>query len=273
MNAAIRHYFVDEHGDGTLFDRKGRVIVGNEGCSTHFALGVLDVARPDTLTNEMDSLRRSILADPYFHGVESLKPERRKTAIAFHAKDDLPEIRQLVFKLLATQEIAFHAVIRNKLSLVKQVQNANKQSQYYHYTPNLLYDEMVKRLFKNLLHKADGYRICFATRGHKDRTAALQTALEQARKNFYKAWGISADAPIEVVHADSSASAPLQAVDYFLWALQRVYTKGEDRFLRLLWPKVSLIVDADDRKKSQSGVYYNTERPLTAELIKKEPGI
>jgi len=27
----------------------------------------------------------------------------------------------------------------------------------------------------------------------------------------------------------------LQAVDYFLWALQRRYTNGEDRYLRFLW--------------------------------------
>ena len=41
-----KHYFVDEAGDGTLFDRKGHVIAGTEGCSSHFALGVLDVADP-----------------------------------------------------------------------------------------------------------------------------------------------------------------------------------------------------------------------------------
>lgn len=273
MSESIRHYFVDEHGDGTLFDRKGRVIVGTDGCSEYFALGVLDVSAPDELTKQLNALRESIIADPYFHGVESLKPERCKTARCFHAKDDLPEIRQQVFKVLAFQDVAFQAVVRSKHALVHQVRNSNKLSESYRYTPNRLYDEMVKRLFKNLLHKADGYRICFATRGQKDRTAALQTALADARRNFRKAWGIAADAPIEVVHADSSASAPLQAVDYFLWALQRVYTKGEDRFLRALWPKVSLIVDADDRRKSPAGVYYNSERALTAEMVKKEPGI
>jgi len=32
-------FFVDEAGDDTLFDKKGRVIVGQEGCSNYFILG------------------------------------------------------------------------------------------------------------------------------------------------------------------------------------------------------------------------------------------
>jgi hypothetical protein len=37
----IKRYFVDESGDPTLFGRRGKIIVGEEGCSTHFILGVL----------------------------------------------------------------------------------------------------------------------------------------------------------------------------------------------------------------------------------------
>jgi len=34
--------------------------------------------------------------------------------------------------------------------------------------------------------------------------------------------------------------AGLQVADYCLWALQRLFAKGEDRFLSLIWPKVGL---------------------------------
>lgn len=88
-----KHYFVDEAGDGTLFDRKGRVIAGTEGCSSHFALGVLDVADLAGLEQRLVQLRLRILGDPYFSGVPSLKSEAGKTAIFFHAKDDIPEVR------------------------------------------------------------------------------------------------------------------------------------------------------------------------------------
>jgi hypothetical protein len=40
---ALKHYFVDEARDPVLFDAKGRVLVGSEGCSRYFAVGLLDV--------------------------------------------------------------------------------------------------------------------------------------------------------------------------------------------------------------------------------------
>ena len=52
-----------------------------------------------------------------------------------------------------------------------------------------------------------------------------------------------------------------------------IHPRGEDRFLALLWPRISLIVDADDRSKAVTGRYYTREQPLTAASIKKEPGI
>jgi hypothetical protein len=35
-----RFYYVDEAGDGTLFDGKGRVLIGSEGCSKYFILSI-----------------------------------------------------------------------------------------------------------------------------------------------------------------------------------------------------------------------------------------
>src|SRR3972149_6411922 len=86
-------YFVDEAGDGTLFDAKGRVIIGKEGCSRFFMLGLAEIAQPDALTRDLDNLRVTLLHDPYFKGVPSMQAKAKKTAVAFHAKDDLPEVR------------------------------------------------------------------------------------------------------------------------------------------------------------------------------------
>jgi hypothetical protein len=90
----IKHYFVDEAGDPTLFDARGRVIAGTEGCSSHFILGVLSAVDPMGLNQRVWELHAAVLADPFFKGVESLKPERKKTALLLHAKDDIPEIRE-----------------------------------------------------------------------------------------------------------------------------------------------------------------------------------
>ena len=93
-SSSIRHYFVDEAGDGFLFDEAGRVRVGTPGCSHYFILGVLDVPNPTSLAHDLEQLRLGLLGDPYFKKVPSMQPEQKKTALAFHAKNDVPEVRR-----------------------------------------------------------------------------------------------------------------------------------------------------------------------------------
>lgn len=273
-SAAARHYFVDEAGDPTLFDRKGRVIVGQDGCSSHFMLGMLDIPNVAALDQDLHDLRTSLLANPFFRGVPSMQPSEGKTAHFFHAKDDLPEVRWEVFKVLALHPLKFFAVVRDKQHLAAEVLARNLQNPSFRYRPNDLYDHVVRRLFKERLHKDEAYRVCFSARGSSDRTAALRRALEDARQKFRHQWGRTSDAPIEVTSVRSTQSAGLQATDYFLWALQRLYTRGEDRYLAYLSNSVSLIHDVDDRRKAPYGVYYNRTNPLTAACTnKKTPGI
>jgi hypothetical protein len=95
-----QYLYVDEAGDPTLFNARGEVIVGNEGCSRYFMLGKLEVDEPPALAARLNQLRHELLVHPYFAGIESFRPERKKTALLFHAKDDLPEVRFRVFDLL-----------------------------------------------------------------------------------------------------------------------------------------------------------------------------
>ena len=96
-SSSNRHYFVNEGGDSTLFSKTGKVLVGTEGCSRFFILGLLDVPNPVVLKDRFDELRARLISDSYFKNVPSMQPNERKTAIAFHAKDDLPEVRRDVF--------------------------------------------------------------------------------------------------------------------------------------------------------------------------------
>ena len=102
---AIRKYFVDEAGDATLFSEKGKVIIGSPGCSRYFILGVLDVPDPEALNTDLEALRAQLLVDPYFKKVPSMQPVEKKTLLAFHAKDDVPEVRREVFNLLLRSTI------------------------------------------------------------------------------------------------------------------------------------------------------------------------
>ena len=270
---SIRHYFVDEAGDSTLFNRRGRIIVGTEGCSRFFILGLADIPDPVTLGRDMEALRARLLADPYFKGVPSMQPEARKTALAFHAKDDLSEVRREVFSLLLRHQMHFFAVVRDKLKVVEYVRQRNEREPSYRYNPNELYDYLVRRLFRDRLHKDDEYEIFFAKRGKSDRTKALLEALQAARSRFSQRWGIVSEAPIHVSPTAPPKCPGLQAADYFLWALQRLYERHEERFVALLWPLVSLVHDVDDTREARYGVYYTNKKPLTLAAIKDLPGI
>jgi hypothetical protein len=268
------YYFVDEAGDGTLFNARGRVIIGEEGISRYFILGVLDVPDPDLLQQELNNLRQALLADPYFRKVPSMQPEARKTALMFHAKDDVPEVRREVFTLLQKHKFRFLAVVRNKQRVLEYVRQRNTVELSYRYHPNELYDYMVRVLFKNLLHKDEHYEICFSKRWGQDRTAALNQALQTAQARFTEQWGKQISSTINVTPQNTQDSCALQAVDYFLWSLQRFYERREDRYLELLWNSFRLVHDLDDVRRTRYGVYYTRKKPLTlAALDNDSPGI
>jgi hypothetical protein len=67
---------VDEAGDPTLFHSSGKPIVGTPGCSRFFIIGKLEVDDPAALAKALTDLRQELIADPYFAGVESFRPDR-----------------------------------------------------------------------------------------------------------------------------------------------------------------------------------------------------
>lgn len=271
---SVRNYFVDEAGDANLFSSRGRIIVGTEGCSKYFMLGILDIPTPAQLAGDLENLRKHLLEDPYFHNIPSMQPESKKTALAFHAKDDIPEVRREVFALLRSYDLKFYSVVRNKHVVVDYVRHRNEHNPDYRYHPNELYDYMIRRLFRDRLHKDDVYNIYFARRGKADRTAALQKALERARESFYRKRGILGKAPMNVYPRNIVEEPGLQAVDYFLWSLQRFYERREDRYLNYLWPSFRLVHDLDDTRQAKYGVYYTQKKPLTLAALKNDlPGI
>lgn len=259
---SVHHYFVDEAGDPTLFNAAGKVAVGTPGCSRFFMLGNLDVTAPQDLALELEALRKKLLADPYFAGVPSMAHDQKKTARMFHAKDDVPEVRREVFRLLLKFDVRFYAVVRDKLAIVEKVRVHNERAPNYRYHPNQLYDRCVPTLFEGRLHKHDSYRIVFAKRGSRDRTQAFEAGLLEAKRKFRHKWGIESVAPIEVVASDPVHNPCLQASDYFLWAVQRCFERGERRYLDLIWPKVALLIHRDDTRLTPAGEYYTRKRPL-----------
>ena len=264
------HYFVDEAGDPTLFGQGGKAVVATEGCSRFFIEGKLECRDVDALAADLAALRAEVLADPYFKGVPSLDPARKRTALQFHAKDDPAEIRFLVFRLLARHELRFVAVVRDKLKLLDYALQRERIDPAYRYNANgnEPYDKLTRKLFSRLRGFGE-HRVVFAQRGHKPRTKAFMDAIAYEGGLIKDALGLRRPNASAVVCGFPKDHAGLQAVDYYLWALQRFYERGDMRHLDFIWPQTLEIIDLNApaiKKRGRplaEGVIFNKGHPLT----------
>ena len=118
----------------------------------------------------------------------------------------------------------------------------------------------------------------FTKRGKADRTAALRQALETTRSRIAEQQKLISKASLQVSEAPPKEQAGLQAVDYFVWALQRLYERHQERYVTYLWRAFRLVQDVDDRRKAGYGMYYTQKKPLNAAALewrqeKKTPEI
>ena len=56
-------------------------------------------------------------------------------------------------------------------------------------------------------------------------------------------------------------------IDYYLWALQRLYEQGEERFFSLLVEDYRLIMDLDDKRNKPYRQWYTDSYPLRLDKL------
>lgn len=255
-------YYVDEAGDGVLFGRKGRLRLNEHDARQYFMFGMVRCVSDADAARQLEALRQSLLSNPLYSSIASMAPDAGKTARFFHAKDDHNEIRAKVYELLMQIDFKFYAVIKDMRQVLEYVQKRNQMDAEYKYHPNELYDLTTRMLFKQRLHQQSAYKITFAHRGKSDRTKALTDQLNKARARFQLEHICDLEsASMEICPAYPWQSICLQIADYALWALQRCYERGEDRFLKAIWDKVSLIHDVDDPHGKGYGTYLTSKSP------------
>ncbi len=265
MKESERYYFVDEAGDLTLFNKRGKVLIGQEGCSSYFILGVAHIINPHDVRNKLDNLRIKILSDPYLKDIPSV---HSKTKLSFHAKDDCPEVRREVYRLISSLDIRVYCIIRRKMSILQAVKSQNQNDTTWRYSQNKIYDDCVKRVFKDRLHSAEENHVTFARRGKSDRNKTLFIELSKAITNFEKTSGTVVNSSHKVASNYPSNESFLQIIDYCLWALQRLYERHEDRYFNYLKEKFLRAIDIDDKRSKEYGVYYDQRNELTVDKIK-----
>lgn len=248
-------FFVDEAGDPVFYDPHGNLIVGQPGCSPILILGFIETEEPQVLRRAILALQQTIIADPYFQGFPSIK----KTAVAFHAKDDVPEIRYEVYKLLRTLPFKAQFVVSRKIERVFRNNFEAKES--------LFYDHLVSHLFQNALHRFQHNFIYFAKRGSRDRQKPLADAIMQGVKAFENKWNTTVTTNISVAAQTPKGEPVLSIIDYMNWAVYRAFTRGEMRYFNSVEEKVSLVVDLYDRAKYPKNWYSRRSNPFDAKKI------
>ena len=247
-------FFVDESGDPTFYDKRGNLIVGTPGCSPILLLGLIELQNPQAARRAVLDLKQKIIHDPYFQDFPSIQ----KTALAFHAKDDLPEIRYLMYQLIANLEFKAHYVVARKIERVFRNNFQAKETRFY--------DHLVTTIFENLLHRYEHNHIYFAKRGSRERQAPLTAAIRKAIARFEAKWNKRVTTAFEIQAQTPVGEPCLSIVDYMNWAVYRAFTRGEMRYFRVVEEKVSLLVDLYDVKKYPRN-WYDRRNPFDVKKI------
>ncbi|MGB8214333.1 MAG: DUF3800 domain-containing protein [Anaerolineales bacterium] len=236
-------FFVDESGDPTFYDDSGNMIVGMAGCSPILLLGFVEMSDPQPVRQAVLALQSEIVNDPYFQGFHSIQ----RTAVAFHAKDDLPEVRYRFYKLIATLDIKAQFVVARKIERVFRNSFHAREPEFY--------DHLVTILFENALHRHAENHIYFAKRGSRERQAPLSEAIRLGLQRFEDKWGQPVITAFEVQAQTPKGEPCLSVIDYMNWAVYRAFTRGDMGYYQTIEDKVSLLVDLYDTQKYPKNWY------------------
>src|SRR5689334_14241278 len=124
-----RFFYVDEAGDPAFYAKRSkRVIVGEEGCSRTLIMGYVRAYDPQPIRDKLTELREEIAKDKYLKDIPSIK----KTLVHFHAKDDCPEVRKMVYDAITKFYIRAQFMVARKIEPHFQKKYSGSQSNFYY---------------------------------------------------------------------------------------------------------------------------------------------
>lgn len=211
------------------------------------------------IRQQIINLQHEVEEDVYYKGVPSITRKSLKGGYFFHAKDDLPEVRKTFYEFIKTLECSFEAVVARKIPDIFIKKHNSKEAEFY--------ADLLSHLLKNKLRIGDKLVLNIAKRGNSTRHNTLTLALNKAISRFRKKYPDKKIKTQIVFNIQNPIEEPLLNVaDYFCWAIQRVFERGELRFYEFLIDKISLVIDLYDSKKwEESKNYYDIKNPLTTQ--------
>ena len=258
--SCIHHRFLDEAGDTTFYGKGKISVIGNEGSSHCFILGMLKINEPlDTVRKKVIELQQVIAEDSYFHGVPSIEKMKASCGYFLHAKNDLPEVKKMAFDLIKTLDCSFEAVVGRKIPTLYESKHNGKEAEFY--------ADLLSHLLKNKLNAYSKLVLNISHRSKCTTHTNLQKGLSKAvTRAQSKAPDKANDCSVVFNVQQPTAEPLLNIADYFCWAIQRVFERGETRYYDYISDQVAMVQDLYDFEKWKSrGNYYNRQKKLSSD--------
>ena len=256
----VYHRFLDETGDTTFYGKGRKLIVGQQGVSLSFSLGIVRVDRPlDEVRREVRALQKQVEADPLLNTIPSVQRRIASGGFFFHACKDTPDVRTVLLHYLRDLPCEAELVVARKIPALFEKQQHEREEE--------LYADLLAHLIKSRLKREGTLVLNVAERGSSTRDKVLTGALRLATERAAKKWGGENLRARVVFNVQTPRTEPLLTVsDYLCWAVQRVFEQGDVRHYNYLAEKIRLVVDLYDCEKYEgSRNFYDKRNPLTAE--------
>jgi len=231
------HRFLDEAGDTTFYGKGKTPIIGTEGVSKSFILGMLKINGPlDEVRRKVVDLQEGISRDRYFSPIASINKRKGKGGYFLHAKDDPPEVRMMGYRLIASLDCTFEAVVARKDYRVFSRKHNGKEAE--------MYADLLSHLIGNEFSAHPRLVLNIAERSGCTTQSNLDLGLLKAVQRFdkKKSWGETSGAVAFNIQIPTTEPL-LNIADYFCWSLQRLWERGESRYYDFLREQITEIVD------------------------------
>lgn len=252
------HRFLDEAGDTTFYGKGKKNIIGQNGVSNVFILGLIKIKDPlDEVRDKIHALQQKVIENEYYH-VPSVQKKLNKTGYYLHATDDIPEIRKEMFDLMKTIDCSCEAVVGRKS--IERYETKHKGKEEYFYA------DLLSHLLKNKLSKHDKLVMHISERGRSTKNHNLELAFLKAKQRFAKKNDDKKTKTEVVFNVNYPTKDPLlNLADYFCWVIQRVFERGETRYYDYIKDQVKLVIDLYDTENYHGwkNYYEPKKNPLT----------
>ncbi len=257
----VYHRFLDESGDTTFYGKGKRIIVGDNGVSKTFILGMVKFkTKLEPIREQIVKMQHEIAEDEFYKDIPSIKKKVNKGGYFFHAKDDIPEVREKFLRYIKTLNCSFEAVVARKLPDLYENRHKGNEAWFY--------ADLLSHLLKNKFTNHEKMVLNIASRGKSTKNHNLDLALAKAKERFNN---VNPDKEMKtnvVFNVLEQTGEPLLNVaDYFCWCVQNVFEKGQMRYYNFMKDQISTVVDLYDFESyGKEGWlnYYEKNNPLTA---------